>query len=501
MARFVFEDATPAAAAPAARFVFEDEPDAHQRPEMVASHKPGEDVRSITAGDLVAGPVEGALSLGTGMLAYPAGLAVGAASFALGRGKDPLDVEAAKDWRTKTQEALTYSPRTDSGQGFVGAVGRVLEPWTKSAEYVGQKVEDVTGSPMAGGAASEVFGAVVNPLTPILGARGLAREPIAAPTASSPGLLRRAAESAAVRAANADRTAFRQAFGKPVNEMKLHRTGAFLLDESVPLRSPTAMRDALQAIKDTEGPAIGQLAAKAEQAGATVNLRAAVDRALKSPSVVALTKNTETRPLHARVVAFLEDQIKQHGDVVSPVVAHDIRRQLGPLGQFDKMDLTRPKPLADAFKGAYGSVNGELAKAMRGAGLGDDWMKVNANFTSASTAKKLADVGHERNQGNRFLRPSEKFTAGLGMAGSLMNPAALALPVAQVALNRGFFPATARSLNALSRLAAPDAYRIIGSPDPAALALAEALSSAPASALGTPRLRLGLSAAHEQEDR
>lgn len=134
----------------------------------VPSHKRGEDVREITLGGMALGGLEGAGALASGAVAYPAGLAVSAIDLARGKG-----MAAARKDRALVQGGLTYEPRTDEGKGFVGAVGRLMAPWTKSAEYVGKKVGEATGMPTLGGMAEEGFGAVVNPLA--LGAlsRGL----------------------------------------------------------------------------------------------------------------------------------------------------------------------------------------------------------------------------------------------------------------------------------------------------------------------------------------
>jgi hypothetical protein len=145
------------------------DPDAYlSEVKTIPSHRRGEDVREITPGGMALGGLEGLAAVGSSALAYPAGL--GAAAIQLARGKG---MAGARPQRALVQDALTYSPRTDEGKGFVGAVGRLMAPWTKSAEYVGRKVGEATGMPTLGGMAEEGFGAVVNPLAAVGMTKGL----------------------------------------------------------------------------------------------------------------------------------------------------------------------------------------------------------------------------------------------------------------------------------------------------------------------------------------
>lgn len=255
------------------------------------------------------------------------------------------------------------------------------------------------------------------------------------------------AEGAAIRSANADRTAFRKAFkGDPA---KVAETGRFLLDSGVPLRSPQAMREGLEDILATEGPKIGSLTDAAGKTGASFDMRAAANRALSDPKIVALQNNTETRPIYDRVRAFLDDQLAQHPGFTPPKIGHEVRQQLDGLSKWEQ---TKPLEVMNAWRTVRRAVTDELGNTMARAGLDAEWAAANAKFKNASRAEDLARVGAERRAGNRWGSPSEKGAALLGGTSAAMShPLGLALPAATIAANRFGMPVAARGLDAASR--------------------------------------------------
>ncbi len=91
------------------------------------------------------GIADAALSLGSGAVATPlAGLA-GLVGSVL-----PGPKGQGADWVSKTQDALTYQPRTGVGQAITGAVAYPFQKLAEGADAAGQKVADVTGSPLLG---------------------------------------------------------------------------------------------------------------------------------------------------------------------------------------------------------------------------------------------------------------------------------------------------------------------------------------------------------------
>ncbi len=93
-----------------------------------------------------AGSLEAGLTIGSSIVAEPvagiAGIAQSINPFA-DEGAGARAVES-------TREALTYRPKTETGQEYIGAVGEALEPVAEGLEYVerglGESVLDATGS-------------------------------------------------------------------------------------------------------------------------------------------------------------------------------------------------------------------------------------------------------------------------------------------------------------------------------------------------------------------
>jgi hypothetical protein len=96
-----------------------------------------------------------ALSIGSGTLAAPLSGLAGIAGSVL-----PGPAGQGADWVNKTQEALTYEPRTDVGKMATAAVAYPGQKIAQGADYVGGKVADVTGSPAAGAAANTAIQAL-----------------------------------------------------------------------------------------------------------------------------------------------------------------------------------------------------------------------------------------------------------------------------------------------------------------------------------------------------
>lgn len=92
----------------------------------------------------IASVVEPALTVATGALAEPISGFVGLAGL-------PFGVDASANAIRRTQEALTYQPRTQSGQAGLQAVGQALAPIGEAIEgastYLGDKTLEATGSP------------------------------------------------------------------------------------------------------------------------------------------------------------------------------------------------------------------------------------------------------------------------------------------------------------------------------------------------------------------
>lgn len=143
---------------------------------------PVNDTRSVlqhfkdTGRDVLAGG-ESALQIGTGVVALPisglAGLAVGGDANTIRR----------------TQQALTYQPRSEGGQTITGGVTAPLTAYDKGANWLGEKTAEKTGSPFLGSAAYTLASLVPALAT---GGESLARLP-------ARNLATRSAEGAATR--------------------------------------------------------------------------------------------------------------------------------------------------------------------------------------------------------------------------------------------------------------------------------------------------------------
>jgi len=126
-----------------------------QQAEPNASAAPPEGMLHKAArmyGNAVAAPLETGAQMISGAVAQPiagyAGMGTAAAR-ALGlTDKDPADIVNG------VQNALTYQPRTEGGKATSQAVQDIAGIIPKAADQLGQKVSDVTGSPLLGTAAN-----------------------------------------------------------------------------------------------------------------------------------------------------------------------------------------------------------------------------------------------------------------------------------------------------------------------------------------------------------
>lgn len=104
-----------------------------------------------TYGNAVAGPVETAMHVGSGLLAGPvagyAGMGA-AAAHALGAHVDPADVVR------KVGSAMTYDPRTQGGKDTTDALESVTGLIPKAGDDLGEYVSDKTHSPALGALAN-----------------------------------------------------------------------------------------------------------------------------------------------------------------------------------------------------------------------------------------------------------------------------------------------------------------------------------------------------------
>jgi hypothetical protein len=116
------------------------------------------------------GPVEAAASLVSGAGASVAG---GLAGLAQGAKNLVSPGMPAGDRVKQVQEAMTYQPRTKTGQQTAGAIAYPFEKLAEGADYVGGAVTDVTGSPALGAAANTTLQSI-----PQLIARGF-KAPVA----------------------------------------------------------------------------------------------------------------------------------------------------------------------------------------------------------------------------------------------------------------------------------------------------------------------------------
>jgi hypothetical protein len=90
-------------------------------------------------------PLEILTSVGSRLVAGPAGLAAGTAGLVM-----PGPTGQGADWMEKTQNALTYEPRGKDAQAAVGAVMAPFEAIAEGAQTAGQFVARKTDSPFAG---------------------------------------------------------------------------------------------------------------------------------------------------------------------------------------------------------------------------------------------------------------------------------------------------------------------------------------------------------------
>lgn len=98
-------------------------------------------------GNAVAGPIEGAAHIASGLIAGPvSGLAGAGADIAqaFGANVDPADVV------NKVGNAMTYSPRTEGGKATVNTIDTIGGAIPKGANAAGEYVSDKTGSPALG---------------------------------------------------------------------------------------------------------------------------------------------------------------------------------------------------------------------------------------------------------------------------------------------------------------------------------------------------------------
>lgn len=326
------------------------------------------------------------------------------------------------------------------------------------------RAEGAIGGGLAGGA-----------LGSFLQAAGMGGAPAPMTPAPRPtGPLASLAERSAVRSTNADRTALDRAL-KGSEQARLD-LGRFMLDEKMPLRSPRLLKKAAQRMQAEAGPEIGNIAAAADKAGATVDLASAVAAAKASPQIAKLNRNSVTRSAYNQITEMLDDQLQQHGGQIPPSVAHDLRMQLDELAEWDR---AAPAQVVKGWRAARDEIADGLEAAMQSAGLGKEWATANRTFSmsrklSNPQNRGLADVGTKRREGNRLGSPSEKGSAILGAAtAAAVDPVAgVAIPAATVALNRFFFPASARTLNMASRMTQPAGAATL---DPEVAALIAAL--------------------------
>jgi hypothetical protein len=124
--------------------------------------------REVTLGGELLGGAEGALSLASGAIAEPLAGIVGVA-----QSLNPFAEEGAGARAVEaTREALTYQPRTESGQEAIADVAGVVEPVIEKVQefkqYLGDDTYAATGSPLLASIATTLPEATLS----LLGVRG-----------------------------------------------------------------------------------------------------------------------------------------------------------------------------------------------------------------------------------------------------------------------------------------------------------------------------------------
>ena len=110
--------------------------------------------------DAIGGLVEIPLSIGTGMIGWGSSGIIGGtervlANIGLIEGIDP---NLQEEWIAELQEKMTYIPRTESGDLGVRIITLPWEYYMQGVKFIGDKVYDVTGSPVAGAATQSLLG-------------------------------------------------------------------------------------------------------------------------------------------------------------------------------------------------------------------------------------------------------------------------------------------------------------------------------------------------------
>lgn len=128
-----------------------------------------EALRAAPKLDAMRALAEVAATLGSGAIVEPAAGLAGLAQGALSRRRGEEGVNAKMTDRIREVEGLIYSPKSKTGQAFISAAGKVLEPLDALAKGAGRAAQDA-GLGAAGGAAAET---AVNFLPGTFGFRGV----------------------------------------------------------------------------------------------------------------------------------------------------------------------------------------------------------------------------------------------------------------------------------------------------------------------------------------
>lgn len=443
MARWVYEDGTPVPD----ELVNEIQP--------MASHGPAQPAVPPGERDWM----EGAATLGSGIVGSLAGAGAGVASLpyyvarhALNPTTPPPE-RSARELRQRVQEGMTYMPQTPAGARAILSMADTIEhnpvlspEWLQRLEQgVGQATYPELGE-ITGLAAHPLNLLATGPARAALGAGArltgeLAGRPLSA--------LARGGERAAVRALGAPASTVRpiarvlgreglEQVGREVQQIP----GAALRQGPEGVfnpRGPNPLRSAM----DPVGAELAQTAEAASQTPATVDLgrvlerfRAATSQFEKDPIIgprLATIRDYVTSSAAGRGIWTPDSRQLLH---VSPAQALAMRQGLDDVLFSATTGLKKGGNASREFGRLRRIVDDELGSAMTEA-LGPEggarWAQLNAQYGRLATARRLAEAGYGSNVGREFAAPQLTRRRYLGIVPGISTEGAAAPPFRMMA--------------------------------------------------------------------